>query len=366
MAPVPNPRVLFASIPSGYPVPGENTKYDDSEKIDLENIELKGGYITRTVLLSPEPWLRERMRDPSIVSYGTPMRMGLPIIGPGLMKVLRSEDPKIKEGEFLYGTIPWQLYIVHPWDGWKPYPPGSLPDYTVDMDHGIFNKVEKLPGGKDWTSLPGVVGIAGMTAWMALKEHGDLKKGETIYISTGAGAVGLMVCQFAKFAGLKVIASTGSDEKVKYLLEEIGVDHAFNYKTTNVDAALSKWGPIDVYWDNVGGPTLDAAILHCKVNARIIACGYITEYNGQEKYGVKNLAWLFKKRIKIYGILLPDLIPKWLGPFFEEVYKLLSEGKLKTREHIVHGLENADTAWVDMLQGKHLGKTVVVISDADA
>ncbi|KIJ27895.1 hypothetical protein M422DRAFT_270904 [Sphaerobolus stellatus SS14] len=116
----------------------------------------------------------------------------------------------------------------------------------------------------------------------------------------------------------------------------------------------------------VGGETLDAAIAHCNVRARILACGYISEYNGEEKYGVKNLAWFFKKRIRMYGILTSDLVPKWGGAFFEEMYRLLAEGELKTQEHIVHGLENADKAWVELLQGKHLGKTVVVVSDPEA
>ncbi|KIJ27892.1 hypothetical protein M422DRAFT_37545 [Sphaerobolus stellatus SS14] len=309
-----------------------------------------------------------RYRHPIEVSCASPMRLGLPMVGSGLVKVIRSEDPKIKVGDFLAGIIPWQLYIVHPWEGWQPWPPGHWPNFTVDIDAwgpSWLTKVQKLPG-KDWTAVPGVLGSPGTTAWMGLKEYGDLKKGETIYVSTGAGALGSMVCQFAQAAGLKVIASTGSDEKVKYLIEVIGVDHAFNYKTTKVDSALSEWGPIDVYWDNVGGETLDAAIAHCNIHARILACGYISEYNGEEKYGVKNLAWIFKKRIRMYGILVGDLVPKWAGPFFEEVYKLLAEGKLKTQEHIVHGLENADKAWVELLQGKHLGKTVVVVSNPEA
>ncbi|KIJ38261.1 hypothetical protein M422DRAFT_176890 [Sphaerobolus stellatus SS14] len=348
MTPIPNPRILYASIPTGYPIPGKNTKYDDSEQIDLENVPLKGGYLTRTVLISPEPWLRERLRDPIEVSCASPMRLGLPMVGSGLVKVIRSEDPKIKVGDFLAGIIRASPYQSVDIDAWGP---------------SWLTKVQKLPG-KDWTAVPGVLGSPGTTAWMGLKEYGDLKKGETIYVSTGAGALGSMVCQLAQAAGLKVIASTGSDEKVKYLIEVIGVDYAFNYKTTKVDSALSKWGPIDVYWDNVGGETLDAAIAHCNVHARILACGYISEYNGEEKYG--NLAWIFKKRIRMYGILMSDLVPKWGGPFFEEVYKLLAEGKLKTQEHIVHGLENADKAWVELLQGKHLGKTVVVVSNPEA
>ncbi|GJJ10829.1 hypothetical protein Clacol_005057 [Clathrus columnatus] len=188
-----------------------------------------------------------------------------------------------------------------------------------------------------------------------------------------------MVVQLAKIAGLKVIASTGSDEKVNYLLKEIGVDVAFNYKTTSVDSALAKEGPIDLYWDNVGGQTLEAAVEHCKVNAKIIVCGYISEYNNEQQYGIKpetiyvlitlaaikNFHWIFKKRLQIHGLLTPDHFTKWLNKFMEEVPPLVVQGKIKTKEDLVYGLDNAAQAFVDLLQGKNLGKTVVVVSEDD-
>jgi len=295
------------------------------------------------------------------------MTLGLPVVGHGLAKVIRSEDPEVKVGEFMTGIVPWQLYTVFPWEGRRPSKPGRWPSYTVDLDAmpglGLF-KIQKLPNAP-WTTVPGVLGGVAQTAWMGLKEFSNMKAGETIYVSTAAGAVGLIVCQIAKIYGLKVIGSTGSDHKVKFLLEEVGIDHAFNYKTFSPSDALSKWGPIDIYWDNVGGSTLEAAIDHCNVRARIISCGYITEYNGEDKYGVKNLAWVFKKRITIYGLLMRDLMQKWMGPFMAEMRKFYSENKIKTQEHIVHGLENTGQAWVDMLQGRTTGKTVVVVSDPD-
>ncbi|KAF8521719.1 NAD(P)-binding protein [Hysterangium stoloniferum] len=362
MSPVRNPRVVFNAIPKHYPIPGDTTVYDTSRTIDLDSAPLNGGYLTKTLSLSPEPWLRERLRAPDVPSYSTPMRLGHTFVSFGLVKVLRSEDENVKEGEYYIGIVPWEAYTVHPWEGKQLAKPGQWPTFTTDVDAIPFMKVEKHPA-MPWTLFMGALGVPGQTAWMGLKEYGNLKPGETIYVSTAAGAVGIMVVQLAKLAGLKVIASTSSDEKVKYLKSELGVDEAFNYKTTPVDEALAKYGPIDVYWDNVGGKALDAAIENANMNARILSCGYISEYNNEEAYGVKNLAWLFKKCIKIYGFLQPELMVKWLGKFMEEVPLQIATGQIKTKEHVVYGLENADKAWVEMFEGKNIGKTVVIVAE---
>ncbi|KAF8588807.1 alcohol dehydrogenase [Ramaria rubella] len=362
MPSVPNPQIIFQSIPEDYIVPGETTVYDATRTIDLENVDLNGGYLTKTLVISPEPWLRERLRDPRIPSYSPPMRLGYAVVSIGLVKVLRSEDPTVKVGDYMVGAFPWEAYTVHPWEGKQPAQPGQWPAYTYDVDSMPPMVVPKHPA-LPWPLFMGALGLPGSTAWMGLQEYADMKEGETIYVSTGAGAVGTIVVQLAKMAGLKVIASTGSDHKVKYLEAELGVDHAFNYKTTPVQEALAKHGPIDIFWDNVGGQTLEAAIEHANVRGRILACGYISEYNTTERYGIKNMSWLFKKRLQLHGILLSDLRPKWEAKFMEVVPALLATGKLKSKEHIIHGLENADTALLEMFQGKHLGKTVVVVSE---
>lgn len=366
MAPIANPQILYKSIPQGYPVPGKDLVYDTSETIDLDTVPLNGGFLSKTIVISPEPWLRERLRDPKKPSYTTPMRLGYAVVGYGISKVLRSEDPKYSPGDYIFAVLPWKLYYVIPWEHAKVAEPGQWPDYTTDID-AVVNygsiKIQKVPG-ISLTTWAASLGGPGMTAYVSLKEHvPDWKPGQTIYVSTGAGAVGLMVVQLAKLAGLKVIASTGSDEKVDYLSKEIGVNVAFNYKTTSVNDVLEKEGPLDIYWDNVGGSTLEAAIEHCRVRAKIIVCGYISEYNDQEKYGVKNLHWIFKKRLQFFGILAYDLLGKWLPSFLQEVPALIASGKIKTKEDIVYGLEKAPQAFVDLLHGKNTGKTLVVVSE---
>ncbi|GJJ10787.1 hypothetical protein Clacol_005015 [Clathrus columnatus] len=364
MSEVSNPRLLYKSVPRGYPIPGENLIYDTSRTIDLENVPLNGGFLTKTLVVSPQPWLRERLRDPERISYSTPMRLGHTFVGFGLVKVIRSEDPDYPVGQYVVGMIPWEAYTVQPWDGKQISATGKLPAFTVDVDAMSMVKVAKHPT-IPWSLFMGALGGSGQTAYMGLKEHADMKAGETIFVSTAAGSVGMMVVQLAKLAGLKVIATAGTDEKVNYVKNELGADVVFNYNTTSTSDVLQEHGPIDIYWDNVGGPTLEAAIENCNLHARIVACGYMSEYNDEDRYGVKTLSWIFKRRIHIHGIVTQDFRAKWTKQFFEEVPPLISSGKIKVKEEIVHGLENAATSWVDMLMGKNIGKSVVIVAEDD-
>jgi len=164
---------------------------------------------------------------------------------------------------------------------------------------------------------------------------------------------------------LKVIASAGSDAKVEYLKSELGVDIPFNYKTTSTAEVLKRNGPINIYWDNVGAETLDAAIDACTLRSRIIMCGYISEYNNAgEKYGVKNLDQMFHKRIIMKGFLAPDHMEAFMGRFFTEIPPLVAQGKIKSNEVIIRGLENAEEAFVRMFHGDNIGKMVVLVADS--
>jgi len=341
MAPITNARVLFAAIPKDFPIPGETTVYDTSQKIDLETVPLNGGFLTKTLVLSIDPYMRGRMRAAEEKSYADAFILGAPIDGYGVCVVLRSENPKVAAGKHIYGIIPHQQYTVLP----------SMEGLT------FLEKDPKLP----WTVFVGAAGMPGKTAFMGWKEFSRAKKGESAFISTGAGPVGSMVIQLAKRDGLKVIACAGSDEKVKFM-REIGADVAFNYKTTDTREILAREGPIDVYWDNVGGSMLDAALEHAAINGRILECGTISGYNtGYQP--VMNIHLTWAKSLTISGILVFHLQEKYEKEFYATIPQAIAAGEIKYKEEISRGLESVGDVILRVQQGRNTAKAVVIVSE---
>ncbi|KAJ3551077.1 hypothetical protein NMY22_g6 [Coprinellus aureogranulatus] len=241
MSPVPNPRVLFNEVPQGYPEPGKTVVYDESENIDLDTVSIPdGGFLVKTLYLSVDPYMRGHIRKPEVKSYSPPFVIGQPLNGHGVGVVLKSKYPELKEGAHVYGIFSHQVYSV----------------YKDKSGLIVLDNKENLP----WSYYVGVCGMPGKTAYHAWHEYSQAKKGETVFVTAGAGPVGSFVIQLAKLDGCKVIASAGSDEKVEFM-KSIGADVAFNYKTTNTLEVLEKEGGIDIYWDNVGGETLDAVLI---------------------------------------------------------------------------------------------------------
>ncbi|KAJ7844817.1 alcohol dehydrogenase [Mycena leptocephala] len=341
MAPITNARVLFAAIPKDFPIPGETTVYDVSQKIDLDTVPLNGGFLTQTLVLSIDPYMRGRMRAADVKSYSDAFILGAPIDGYGVGVVLRSENPKVAAGKHVYGILPHQQYTVLP----------GMEGLT------FLENDAKLP----WTVFVGVAGMPGKTAFMGWKEFSRAKKGETAFISTGAGPVGCMVIQLAKRDGLKVIASAGSDEKVQFM-REIGADVAFNYKSTDTREVLAREGPIDVYWDNVGGKMLDAALEHAALHGRILECGTISGYNtGYEP--VMNIHLTWAKSLTISGILIFHLQDKYDEEFYATIPKAIAAGEIKYTEEVSRGLESVGDAILRVQQGKNVAKAVVVVAE---
>jgi len=197
-----------------------------------------------------------------------------------------------------------------------------------------------------------------MTAYFGWRLFAQAKKSETVYILTAAGAVGSVVAQIAKSEGLKVIGSTGSDEKVAFLRDELKIDIAFNYKTTDVRKVLKDAGGINIYWDNVGGDQLDAALDAAQNYARVVSCGAIPEYNG-ERAAVYNIQELYAKRINMYGLYVGDYVGQ---PIYREAFEYLSNaiarGDIKYREH-KYTLREAGQALLDVQKGNNQGKAVI-------
>ncbi|KAJ7159263.1 hypothetical protein C8R43DRAFT_994283 [Mycena crocata] len=341
MAPITNGRALFNSIPDGYPVPGETTVYDTTATIDLENHPLNGGFLLKTLVLSIDPYMRGRMREPD-ENYLDAFQIGQPINGFGIGVVLRSEHKDVAPGKYIYG---WQL--LH-----QEY--SVLPDMT---ELSFLEKDPNLP----LTVYLGAAGMPGKTAYMAWKEFSHAQKGETAFVTTGAGPVGSMVIQFAKRDGLKVIASAGSDEKVQFM-RDLGADVAFNYKTTDTREVLKREGHIDIYWDNVGGDVLDAALENAAVYARVLLCGMISGYNTGYQ-GIKNLHLVYAKSMTISGIAVMRLGEKYEKEFYATIPAAVARGEFKYREDVVYGLDKVGDLMLAVQTGANKGKAVVVVAE---
>ncbi|KAF5317692.1 hypothetical protein D9619_012537 [Psilocybe cf. subviscida] len=311
MSPVTNARVLFNSIPDGFPEPGKTTVSDTSEKIDLENVPLYGGYLVKILELSVDPYLRGRMRAPEIESYAPTVLVGKPLDNFGVAVVLRSESSEMVQYQVL---------------------PANSSVQKLENPH-------KLP----WSTFIGVLGMPGQTAYTAWKEFSAAKK--AIFVSTGAGPVGSMVIQLAKLDGLRVIGSAGSDEKVQFM-KDIGADVAFNYKTAKTSEVLAKQKGIDIFLDNVGGETLDAALEAAKVDARN-----------------RNMHYVFAKSITLYGFTVLRLLPKYKVRFYEEISSLVVSWKIKHREQVWDGLDKVGEAILAVQKGHNKAKAVVHVAD---
>jgi len=264
------------------------------------------------------------------------------MLGAAIGNVQKSNSSNFSEGD-----------IVLSENGWR--------DYFVEKDTKLI-KIENI-------NLPvqtylGPLGMTGHTAYIGLFKIGELKENQTVLVSSAAGSVGSMVCQIAKNFGCTVIASTGSDEKVEWLKNQLGVDHAFNYKKIeNLVLHLKSLAPdgYDLYFDNVGGDFLEAAIFRMKNFGKIIICGRISQMSATSPgEGIKNMAHVLVKRLTIKGFLIFDHVNDREN-FENDMNKWISNDKIKWKETVVQGIENAPQAFLDLLNGKNIGKMLVKI-----
>jgi NADPH-dependent curcumin reductase CurA len=301
-----------------------------------------GQVLVRNLYLSVDPYMRGRMND--VKSYVPPYQLDQPMEGGAVGKVIASNADGITVGD----------HVLHS-DGWREYA-------VVEAKRAVTVDPQAAP-------LPaylGVLGMPGLTAYAGLLEVASFKEGDAVFVSGAAGAVGSEVGQIAKLKGAsRVIGSAGSDEKVRLLTEEYGFDAAFNYKSGPVAEQLKEAAPdgIDVYFDNVGGEHLEAAISRLNMYGRITACGMIAQYNATEPPSApRNLALFIGKRLRMQGMIVRDhaaLRPQ----FFEEVGGWVREGRLRYRETVVKGVENAADAFLGVLRGDNTGKMIVALQD---
>ncbi|KAF2429440.1 NAD(P)-binding protein [Tothia fuscella] len=349
---VANKGLIFKKVPSGWPVAGEDLVTEERE-FDLDQEPPKGGLTIKNFYVSFDPYQRGRMRAPEKESYSSAFTLGEPISNRGISKVIKSGTDKFKAGDVIVGTdsIPTEEYSV-------------LPEGPTSRAFKLEN-----PYNLDPKIFIGALGMPGLTAWSSFYEIGEPKKGETIFISAASGAVGQLVGQLAKLEGLHVIGSVGSDDKLDFILKELGFDSGFNYKKEKPADALKRLAPegIDIYYENVGGEQLEAAINAMKIFGRIIACGMISQYNlkPQEAYAFRNLAQFVGRRIKMQGFIVGDhnMGPKYTKDHQEKLQKWLHEGKMKAQMSTTVGMDNAADGFIGMLAGKNFGKAVMEIAD---
>jgi NADPH-dependent curcumin reductase CurA len=330
-------EIRLASRPKGWP------ELDNFEVAEVPVPEpAEGQLLVRNLVMSVDPYMRGRMNEGK--SYVPPFELGKPLDGGAVGQVVESRTPEFKAGD----------YVLHG-AGWR--------DYAV-LDPKAASKVD--PELAPLNAYLYVLGMPGMTAYVGLVDVAQQKEGDTVFISGAAGAVGSLAGQLAKLRGAsRVIGSAGSAEKVRYLTEEVGFDAAFNYREAPVHQQLKEAAPngIDVYFDNVGGDHLEAAISSMNDFGRIAECGMVSQYNNAEpEPGPRNMFMIVTKRLRLQGFIVSDHAES-KEKFFAEVGGYLREGKIKYRETVVDGLANAPQAFLGMLRGENTGTMLVKIAD---
>jgi NADPH-dependent curcumin reductase CurA len=329
-------EVRLAARPEGEP------KQSDFSLAEVEVPEpADGEVLVRNLVMSVDPYMRGRMNDGE--SYVPPFQLGEPLDGGAVGEVVSSMVDGLAPGDLVLHGL-----------GWRDYAAGPA---------GSFRKVDRTQASP--SAYLGALGMPGLTAYAGLFAVAGMKEGETVFVSGAAGAVGSLVGQLAKLRGGRVIGSAGSPQKVAWLVDELGFDAAFDYHDGPVVEQLRAAAPdgIDVYFDNVGGEHLEAAISCMRVHGRAALCGMISQYNATAPQpGPRNLGLLVGKRLTLRGFLVrdhSDLMPE----FLREVVPALADGRIKVRETFVDGLENAPGALIGQLRGENTGKMVVRLGE---
>ena len=327
-------EIRLASRPSGIPTAANFTRAQTELK-PLQDQQV----LVRNLFMSVDPYMRGRMNDRK--SYVPPFEIGKVLEGGAVGEVIESRAKEFKAGDAVTSNFGWREYFIA----------------SPKVLHPVSREHQPL------SVYLGALGMTGMTAWAGLHLV-KVEAGDVIYISGAAGAVGNVAGQLAKIRGCKVIGSAGSMEKVKFLREECGFDIAFDYKTGPVVEQLKVEAPdgIDVYFDNVGGEALEAALTMLSVHGRIIACGGISGYNEEKpRPGPSNLFNITTKRLTMKGLIVRDWLDRQ-GEFEKEVGGYLQSGKLKNKETVVEGLDQAEEAFIGLFKGQNIGKMVVKLA----
>ncbi len=329
-----NLQVLLASRPTGW------VKESDFRIVESEIPKPgEGQVLVKTLYLSLDPYMRGRMNDQR--SYAAKVELGQVMEGEVVGEVVESGNAKFRPGDTVAGRVGWQRYALSDGSNLRKVDPALVPV----------------------SAYLGVVGMPGVTAWIGLTDIGQPKAGETVVVSAASGAVGSVVGQLAKARDCRVVGVAGGAEKCSFVVQELGFDACIDHRSSDWQKALAAATPkgIDVYFENVGGPLLDAVLLRCNPFARIPLCGMVSQYNAVERYGVQNLMMAVGMRIRLQGFIVSDNMARW-PEALKELAQGVREGKIKYRESVTEGLENAPRAFVGLLKGENFGKQLVKVA----
>ena len=335
-----NQRIVLASRPQGAPTP-ENFRLEREALPDLQDGQVQ----LRTLYLSLDPYMRGRMSDAP--SYAAPVEIDAVMEGGAVSVVEQSRNPAFKEGDLVVGQTGWQTHSIS--DG-----------------KNLLACPEDLPSP---SMAVGVLGMPGITGYMGLMDIGQPKAAETLVVAAASGAVGSVVGQVAKLHGLRVVGIAGGVDKCRYVMDELGFDACIDHKSEHFAEQLGEACPsgIDIYFELVGGEVFEAVIPLLNQHARIPLCGVIAQYNATGASDAPDklpllMRTLLTKRARIQGFIVYEQYYHRLEEFMQAMIPLVKEGKVKFREDVVQGLENAPDAFVGMLEGKNFGKLVVKVS----
>jgi NADPH-dependent curcumin reductase CurA len=326
-----NKQVLLAARPKGW-VQESDFKIAETDLPALQH----GEVLVQNHFLSLDPYMRGRMDDAK--SYAASVNIGAVMTGGTVGEVVESKNPKFAKGDHVLAMFGWQQYGI--------------------SDGRALQKIDdrKLP----MSVFLGCLGMPGVTAWYGLTQIGAPKAGETVVVSAASGAVGSVVGQLAKILGCRAVGVAGGKAKCDYVVKELGLDACVDYKAGNLAADLKAAAPqgIDVYFDNVGGEVLDTVLKQLNAFARIPLCGLIAGYNAAEAYPLRNYRSLLVNRVLLQGFIVSEHMEFW-PQALKELGELVGTGRIKYRESIAQGLEDAPKAFIGMLKGENFGKQLV-------
>ena len=331
-----NRRIVLAERPAAYPEP----KHFRLEDVPIPQPN-EGEALVETIWLSLDPYMRGRMREGP--SYATPVQIGEVMTGGVVGRVVKSRTPDLAVGDIVDGSLGWQEYAVARPSALRKVDPELAPISTA----------------------VGVLGMPGMTAYFGFLDVCEPEVGDTVVVSAASGAVGQVVGQIGKIMGCRVVGTAGTDEKVDFIVNELGFDAGINYKTDDVDSALAAACPngIDAYFDNVGGFVTDAVMQQINIHARVAICGQISQYNlAEPELAPRSLGLLIQKQAKVEGFLVFNFAHR-----HEHARQRMAEwirtGQLKYKEDVVDGLERAPEAFIGMMTGENFGKLIVMVGE---
>ncbi len=332
-----NRQLILAERPKGEPTKDTLTMIEGAIPIAGDNQML-----LRTEYLSLDPYMRGRMSDAP--SYAAPVEIGEVMVGGTVSQVVNSNVDGFAPSDYVLSFNGWQ-------------------DYALSDGKGLTN-LGKSPSHPSWAL--GILGMPGFTAWAGLKQIGAPKSGETIVVAAATGPVGATVGQIGKLLDCRVVGIAGGPEKCAYVMDELGFDACIDHNSTDFTEQLAKSSPegIDVYFESVGGKVLDAVIPLLNPNSRVPVCGLVSQYNSIElPAGPDRMNWLMgqilRKKIKMQGFIIFDDFGHLYPEFAEEMGDWVKNGKIKYREEVIDGLENAPQAFIGLLKGENFGKRVI-------